>query len=116
VRQFRNQAREWLREAQELRQDLLREGRDITELDQVIDGLRELNEARAYGDPMQFVRLQSAVVDDIKQFEFNLKKEVLGTSEDKLFLSGSDEVPEAYRKIVEEYFKRLSQTQGGGGR
>jgi hypothetical protein len=34
---------------------------------------------------------------------------VLGAERERLFLSGTDEVPEGYRKLVEEYYRALSR-------
>jgi flagellar motor protein MotB len=100
-----------LADAQRLRQQLAQEGRDVSDLDRAIEGMRRLTEARAYGDPLEFVKLQSAVVDDVKQFEFNLRKQILGEQKEKLFMSGSADVPEGFRKLVEDYYKALSRNK-----
>ena len=53
-------------------------------------------------------RLQAAVAEGMKRFEFNLRRqaEMKGS---EVFLSGADDVPEQYRKLVEQYDKSLSK-------
>jgi hypothetical protein len=48
-------------------------------------------------------------VDGLKQYEFGLRREVLGAGREQVFLSGTEEVPEAFRKLVEEYYRQLSR-------
>jgi hypothetical protein len=109
VRQLRSEVRQRLAEAQALRQELQRQGVDTSELDDVISGLRELDKAQTYDVPLDVARLQAAVVDGAKQFEYRLRRELAGTDEQRLLLSGTDEVPDGFRKLVEEYYKALSR-------
>ena len=60
-------------------------------------------------DPRDIAALQAAVVDGLKTYEFTLRRMVLGAEKDRLFLSGSDDVPEGYRKLVEEYYRMLAR-------
>jgi hypothetical protein len=109
ARQLRGEARQRLTEAQSLRQQLAREGRGVAELDEVIRGLRTLEGGAPWGDAQDLERLQAAIVDRLKQYEFGLRRDVLGADRDRLFLSGSDEVPESYRRLVEEYYRSLAR-------
>jgi hypothetical protein len=109
ARQFRSEVRERLAEAQGLRQQLAREGRDVSELDGVIRGLRSLEAGEPWNNTANVQRLQAALVDGIKQFEFGLRRDMLGADRDRLFLSGTDEVPPGYREMVEEYYRRLAR-------
>jgi hypothetical protein len=109
VRQWRAEARQRLQEAQQLREELRRQGFDTSDLDGVIRDLRALGEERAYGTPRDLDRLQSSVVDGVKQFEYRLRRELLGQQPEQVLLSGSQEVPETYRKMVEEYYRSLSK-------
>ncbi|MND02874.1 hypothetical protein D3C83_224270 [compost metagenome] len=52
--------------------------------------------------------MQSYVTEGIKRFEFNLRRQVDAT-DDSVVLTGHDEVPEGFRKMVEEYYKSLSK-------
>ncbi|CAN5773824.1 hypothetical protein BH23GEM9_BH23GEM9_37580 [soil metagenome] len=109
ARQFRGEVRERLAEAQALRQELARSGRDVAELDNVIRGLRSLEGGGVWDNASEVQRLQAALVDGVKQFEFGLRRDLLGSERDRLFLSGTDEVPEGFRKLVEEYYRALAR-------
>jgi hypothetical protein len=108
-RQFRNEAGQRLQDARALRSELAREGRDVTQLDGVIRDLEALQRDRTYANPQEVARLLTNVVDGAKQFEYSLRRELQGEDAEQLFLSGSDEVPEGFRKMVEEYYKSLSR-------
>jgi hypothetical protein len=92
---------------------LSRQGFDVSELDGVIRDLKALDNPRTYEDPQGLAQLQSSVVDGVKQFEYRLRRTLAGGGDDKKLLTGSDEVPEGFRKLVEEYYKALSRKQGG---
>jgi hypothetical protein len=111
VRQLRSEVRQRLADAQALRQELSRQGIDTSELDGVIRDLRALDNEGVYAIPLDVDRLQAAVVDGAKQFEYRLRRELAGADEQRLLLSGSDEVPEGFRKLVEEYYRALSRTK-----
>jgi hypothetical protein len=80
----------------------------VARLDEVIRGLRTLEGAAAWGSGQDVQRLQAALVDAVKQFEFGLRRDVIG-ARDGLHLSGSEGVPEAYRRLVEEYYRALAR-------
>jgi len=109
IRQFRREFRERIRDAEDLRQELKREGRSTVDLDNVIERMRAFDSEKMFLNPLGLTELQSAVIDGLKQFEFALRREVEGTGKEKLFLSSSDEVPSGYRKLVEEYYRSLSR-------
>ena len=113
-RQFRRELDERLSEARQLRRDLAQQGRDVTELDEVIRDLEALDNLGDWTRPRGIEELQAAIVDGAKRFEYDLRKQLLGEEQEKLFLSGSGEVPEGYRALVEEYYRALSRRQGGG--
>jgi hypothetical protein len=114
VRQFRAEVRERLAEAQRLRDELQRQGFDVSELNQVVRDLQALDNNRVYQDPKGLAQLQASVVDGVKQFEYRLRRELAGAADEKKLLTGSDEVPEGFRKLVEEYYKALSAKKQGG--
>jgi hypothetical protein len=103
--------RERLAEAQALRQELARQGRDVSELDERHPRLRSLEAGEPWNNAENVQRLQASLVDGIKQFEFGLRRDMLGTTRDRLFLSGTDEVPEGFREMVEEYYRRLARAR-----
>ena len=109
VRQFRGEARQWAGEVDQLRRLLQgQRGIDTRQLEDILKGLRALQDDRIYQDVEELARLQAAVAENMKRFEFMLRRRAeSGTGE--IVLSGSDEVPEQFRKLVEQYYKSLSK-------
>jgi hypothetical protein len=107
IRQFRNEIRQWTNEAQQLRRLVQGQKIDPRELDEILKGLRALDDDRVYQNVAELERLQTFVTEGLKRFEYNLrrKSELKGN---EVFLSGSDAVPEEFRKKVEEYYKSLA--------
>jgi hypothetical protein len=109
VRQFRSEFREQRGEANQLRQELEREGIDASELDSIMDRLRRLEGEGAYSDPRALAELQAAIIRDLKEFEYLLRRDLVGGDARDLLLSGSDEVPPEYRELVEQYYRALAE-------
>jgi len=114
IRQLRREARERTAQAEALRDRLREAGRDPRDLQEVVDAMRRLQDEGAYGDPANLQALQDEVVQTLKRLEFSLRRDVETTSGQRATLSGSDEVPQGYRKMVEEYYKALAKTGSGG--
>jgi hypothetical protein len=115
IRQFERELRQRQNELSELRRELQQEGVDVGDLDRVVAGLREFTRQREFGEPRGLDQLESEIIQGLKDFEFNLRKTLLGDEGNRLFLAGSDDVPERYRELVEEYYRELSRRGGGGG-
>jgi hypothetical protein len=108
VRQYRREFRERLGDLEELRQGLAREGIDGDALDDVLARLRRLDSRGIFDDPAEIARLQRDVIEGLKEFEYALRRAFQSDDADRLLLSGSDEVPEGFRELVEEYYRSLS--------
>ena len=108
IRQFSREFRERRLDAEALKRELQREGRDVRELGSVIAKLRELENLRVYGDQAEITQLQAAVIQGLKAYEFALRRQMEGMGNPRLNLSGSAEVPPDFRKLVEEYYKSLA--------
>ena len=108
IRQLRGEARQWTGEAMDLRRDLTAENIDPRELDEIIRALRQLDDPRVYQNANELTRLQSVISEGLKRFEFGLRRRA-DLTENSVVLSGSDEVPEDFRNLVEQYFKSLSK-------
>ena len=109
VRQWQREFEERAAEAQDLQRMLRAENfGDVGDLAEVIQAMRALDDPRAYQDVEEIARLQSFVLEGLKRFEYRLRREVDGDS-DELFLAGSDEVPAGFRDLIEEYFKALAE-------
>ena len=107
MRQFRSEARQWTTEAEQLRRMLQGQKLNARELDDVLRGLRALQDDRVYQNVGELARLQSAVTESMKRFEYTLRRRAEGN--DQVLLSGSDDVPEQFRKLVDQYYKALSK-------
>ena len=70
--------------------------------------MRALDNERVLNNPDEVLALQSSVIEGLKAYEYALRRQIEGTSKDKLFLGGNDDVPEGFRKLVEDYYKSLS--------
>jgi hypothetical protein len=116
IRQFSREYRERRADAEALRRELSREGVDVTALDRMIAQLRALEAARVYNDTEELQRLQGAVVEGFKGFEFALRRAMEGDLRDRPLLGGTSDVPAEYRKMVEEYYKALARREAGGKR
>ena len=81
---------------------------DVGDLGDVIEALQQLDDPRLYQDAEELARLQAYVIEGLKRFEYQLRRELEGESDD-LFLAGGDEVPPEYRELIEEYYRSLSE-------
>ncbi|PYR91973.1 MAG: hypothetical protein DMF84_15450, partial [Acidobacteria bacterium] len=111
VRQFRGEVRQRTADAEQLRRLLKDQKIDAKDLDDILRGLRQLDSDSAYQNPEALAKLEGAVTSNIKRFEYMLRRR-LDSNANQVFLSGSDDVPEQYRKLVEQYYRALSK--GGG--
>ena len=66
---------------------------------------------KAYADPGRLQQLYSTAVDKFKALEYEVRKKV-DTTNEALFLSGSDEVPPKYKELIQEYYRALSKKGG----
>ena len=85
------------------------QGRNVEDLTKLIEQLRKLEGSRAFNDPDELSRLRGAVVQGFKEFEFTLRRQVVGAEADRPALGGNENVPAGYRDMVNEYFKSLSR-------
>jgi hypothetical protein len=107
-RQLQRQLREWQGDAQALRQQLQAAGVNPRDLDEVMRNLQMLGTDRSYEDLKGLEQLQAAAIEQLKKFEFDLRKRA-EPAHDSLSLSGSDEVPSGFRQAIEEYYRALAR-------
>ena len=110
IRQFRSEARQRIQEALELQRLLEEVDLNQQQLGEVIRALRQLDREDVYLDLAELNRLQSQIVEGLKQLEFGLRRELEGEGQNRVFVSGSDEVPTGFRRLVEEYYRALSRS------
>ena len=109
ARQFSREMRDRRQAAESLRRDLAREGREVGDLERAIQRMRELESESALANPEELARLQAAALDALKEFEFNLRRELDIEGKGRPVLGGSNDVPAGFRRLVEEYYRSLSQ-------
>ena len=113
---MRREIRERIGESQALAGLIERAGADPGELQAMIDAMRLLDRQSTYANPEEVLRLQSELVQTIKQLEFRLRREFAAGDEEQIFLYQSGDVPEEYRALVEEYYRALSRDEGSRAR
>jgi hypothetical protein len=79
----------------------------------LIARLRELESGKVFEDPAELERLQQSLLEGFKEFEFGLRRQLGAADKDGPVLGGSDDVPKAYRDLVNEYFKSISKKPSG---
>jgi len=101
--------RELLRDAEDLRRSIGKD-RDLgRSLDQAIEGLRHANDALTRDDMQTALLLKDQVIEPLRSVELELSKRLqLKLGKNNLRLSDEGAAPAAYRKLVDEYYKRLS--------
>jgi hypothetical protein len=107
-RQLDRELRERVNDAQQLRNDLRRDSINVRDLDGIIQGLRALSPRLVNADPRAVAALESDVIQGLKEFEFALRRQFAEGESPRPMLTGADEVPEKYRKMVEEYYRALA--------
>jgi hypothetical protein len=117
VRQFRREFLQREGQVRDLSDQLSAAGQDAGDLEAVLRAMERLQRDAIYDDPAQVAQLQEEILQMLKRLEFGLRREVEGPSEGRAALGGSDDVPDEYRALVEEYYRKLagSGRRGGSG-
>jgi hypothetical protein len=107
-RQLESELRERIAEAEQL-QRMLGGNRELArELAAAVEQLRRLSK-NAFGDPSQLALLKNEVIEPLRQLELELARRLQA----KLGQGGAGnyglaDAPDRYRKLIEEYYRRLS--------
>ena len=113
VQQFTREFRLRRENAEGLRNELAQQGVNTRELDRAIDAMRQLENARAFGDPKNLETLQSAMIEGLKTFEFGLYRALGMSTDGRPALGASAPVPAEYRAMIEEYYRSLAGSTKG---
>jgi hypothetical protein len=116
VRQYQSEFGKRTDQVRELRDQLVEAGRPVEDLEDVLEAMRQFEDDEIYTDPSALAELNEDMLNRLKRLEFGLRREVEGESERRATLSGSDEVPDGYRNLVEEYYRALARGSGPDGR
>jgi hypothetical protein len=115
ARQMRRELLERGRQTEDLRGRLADAGWETADLDEVLAALERLQRQGIWDNPAQVAALQEEVLTALKRLEFGLRREVEGEAGRRAALAGSGDVPDPYRKLVEEYYRKLAGGRGGPG-
>ncbi len=110
IRQWSREYTQRAGEMEGLRRLLNEEQFEVGDLDSIIQRMRELDDLRRYQDPEAIAKLQAFVLEELKRFEYRLRREITEENEE-LFLAGNEEMPDSFRDLVEEYFRSLSEEE-----
>jgi hypothetical protein len=100
-----------LTDARNLRGLINRNPTQMQNLDRVIDELRKSRNFPDYGSAEQIALLKAAI-DHLRQVEIDLGKDLARLRQiEEYFTAGNGEAPEAYRRLVEEYYKSIAETK-----
>jgi hypothetical protein len=117
ARQLQRELRERAREAEALGHELgegrLGERGAAAGLSSTLRDMRRFEDARLYGEPRGLAQLVASVVQGLKSAEFAMRREVEGPDREKLFLSGTQDLPPGWQALVEEYYRSLSRKPSG---
>jgi hypothetical protein len=113
-RQLDSELRQRLAEAEELRRRLPRNSEMARDLGRIIDELRKF-ESKVFNDPNQLALLKSEIIDPLRQLELELARRLqakLGNNGPGALSDG--DAPDRYRKMIDDYYRRLSARSPNG--
>ena len=115
LRQLANQAKQLASDANDVRRQLQQAGvnqKDLAPVDEVVKALTALGNENNLKNPGQLQDLYATAVQKFKALEFEIRKRV-DTSNDQMFLSGSEDVPPAFKSLIEQYYRTIGKKTGG---
>ena len=71
--------------------------------------MRRFEDEGIYREPRGLAELVASVVEGLKSAEFALRRDIEGPDREKLSLSGTQDLPPGWRRLVEEYYRSLSK-------
>jgi hypothetical protein len=108
TRQLRDDLRQQTQQLRDLRDQMRKDGVDVGQLNQMLDGLGRMDGRGPIGNPRDIAQLKQGVVQGLKDWEFNLRRQLAGGNP-TMFGAGSEDVSPEYKKMVEQYYKSLAQ-------
>ena len=108
-RQWTREFQERLNEIRDIQNGLGRNDPVSRELDQVAGALQNAIRDPRVGDPRAIDRLAQQIIDPLRGIELELSRNLqLLLSKENIRSAQEDEIPHGYQKLVEEYYKKLS--------
>jgi hypothetical protein len=110
ARQYQAELRERMEQVEGLRSELRNMGQPVEDVQAVLEALGRMSDERLLTDPRALAAVHEEMLDRLKRIEFTLRREVEGEADRSApTLTGSDEVPDGYRSLVEEYYRSLAR-------
>lgn len=109
TRQFTREFRARRQAAESLRADLRALGEETGDLDRLLERFRSLDNQATFGDARGLDRLQSDLIDGLKELEFALWRRFGDDGSQRPAAGASARVPAQYRDLVEEYYRSLAR-------
>ena len=111
VSQLTRELEQRLTDARDLKGLMNRNPTQMQSLEEVIDALRRSRNDADYGSAEQIALLKAAI-GQLRKVESDLARDLERLKQiEEYFVGGNDEAPEAYRKLVEEYYRSLAETK-----
>lgn len=98
-------------QAAQLRRRLLRQGVSSGDIDPVVAMLDELSKAETDQEMAESTELHDKVLSALKELEYKLRKKLDTKDNLELLVSESNELPDGYKEMVADYFRKLSQLE-----
>ena len=98
-----------MNEIREIQNGLGRNDPIARELDQVVGALQGLSRDPRAGNPQAIEKLAQQILDPLRGIELELSRSLqLLLAKENIRSAQEDEIPQGYQKLVEEYYKKLS--------
>src|SRR5581483_4271441 len=108
-RQIQRELQQRLNDIRDLQNQLGPKSQYAQGLDQIARNLQGLINDPKLGDPRAVDKLGQQVIDPFKGVELELSKALqILLAKDNIRSAQEDEIPAGYQKLVEEYYKKLS--------
>lgn len=109
-RQFEKEYELRLKEAQEIRKHLADQPDLAGQIKNVVERMKQVGSLKFLQDQKGLERLSSSVIEGFRQLEVELSKSLQQQfTKENLHLAKDEDIPEPYRKQVEDYYKALSK-------
>jgi hypothetical protein len=107
--QFNRELEQRLMDARDLKGLVNRNATQVQDLERAIDALKRSRNYADYGNAEQIALLKAAI-EQLRKVELDLAKDLERLKQvEAYFTAGNDEAPEAYRKLVEEYYRAIAK-------
>ena len=108
-RQFEREYQLRLKEAQEIGKHLSDQPDLASQIKNIVDRMKQVG-SRKLQDEKGLERLSSSVIEGFRELEIELSKSLQQQfTKENLHLAKDEDIPEPYRKQVEDYYKALSK-------